>query len=52
MLESKIIEHCAPTLAGLKAANLFTYKFASWQEFKKELQEQIDLILKIIMMEV
>ncbi|MEE1032798.1 MAG: DUF3793 family protein [Ruminococcus sp.] len=44
MLESKIIEHCAPTLAGLKAANLFTYKFASWQEFKKELQEQNDVL--------
>ena len=27
MLERKVIEFCAPTLAGLKTAGLFNYKF-------------------------
>ena len=25
MLEAEIIAHCAPTLAGIKTANMFTY---------------------------
>lgn len=37
MLEMKIVEHCAPTLAGLKAANLFNYKFTSIDTLLEEL---------------
>lgn len=29
MLESGLIRHCAPTLAGIKSAGLFNYKFTS-----------------------
>ena len=29
MLENKLIEHCSPTLAGLKTANMFNYRFSS-----------------------
>ncbi|MDO4345375.1 MAG: DUF3793 family protein [Eubacteriales bacterium] len=29
MLEKYLIEHCSPTLASLKTANLFTYTFSS-----------------------
>jgi hypothetical protein len=39
MLESKIVEHCAPTLAGLKSANLFNYGFLSEEALAEELQE-------------
>lgn len=28
MLEKQLIEHCSPTLASLKTANLFTYRYA------------------------
>ena len=38
VLEKKIIEHCAPTLAGLKTANMFNYKFSSMEKLQKELQ--------------
>lgn len=27
MLEKYLVEHCAPTLASLKTANLFNYSF-------------------------
>ena len=40
MLEACIIQHCAPTLAGMKTANLFSYRFASTDEMKMELKEQ------------
>ena len=39
MLERKIIEHCAPTLAGLKTANMFNYKFSSLEELYLELEK-------------
>lgn len=39
-MERKIIKHCAPTLAGLKTANMFTYSFA----FMEELTDQLDRI--------
>ena len=29
MLETMLIEHCSPALAGLKTANMFNYKFSS-----------------------
>lgn len=40
MLEKSIIRHCAPTLAGLKTANMFSYIYHSIDELNKELQEQ------------
>jgi hypothetical protein len=39
MLELKLIEYCAPTLAGLKSANLFNYEFSSIDILLEELQE-------------
>lgn len=39
MLERYLVEHCSPTLASIKTANLFTYAYDSEQE----LQDQIDL---------
>lgn len=38
MLEKKIIEHCAPTLAGLKTANMFNYQFSSQDVLLRELE--------------
>ena len=38
-MERKIIEHCAPTLAGLKTANMFNYKFSSKDTLQQELEE-------------
>lgn len=32
-----IILHCAPTLAGMKTANLFNYKFTTEKDLQKEL---------------
>lgn len=40
MLEENIIKHCAPTLAGIKTANLFSYRFESTDKLREELQEQ------------
>lgn len=37
MLERYLIEHCSPTLAALKTANLFTYSFSA----KEDLDYQI-----------
>lgn len=37
LLEKHLIEHCAPTLAGMKTANLFNYSFQSKQEVLREL---------------
>lgn len=33
MLQEKMIDFCAPVLAGLKTANLFNYKFKSNESF-------------------
>ena len=38
-MERKIIEHCAPTLAGLKTANMFNYKFLSMDVLYMELEK-------------
>lgn len=38
-LESQIIKQCAPTLAGLKTANLFNYSYKDAKVFSKELKE-------------
>lgn len=39
MLERYLVEHCSPTLASIKTANLFTYAYSS----EEEVQEQIAL---------
>lgn len=39
MIEKYLIEHCAPTLASLKTANLFTYHY----ENESELFEHLDI---------
>lgn len=40
MLESKMVEHCAPTLAGMKTANLFNYRFTSIDALQEEVRSQ------------
>ena len=32
-LETQLVRECAPTLAGIKTANLFNYKYSSREEF-------------------
>lgn len=39
MLEHRLIEHCAPTLAGIKSANLFNYFFSQESNACEELKE-------------
>lgn len=39
-MEKYIIRHCAPTLAGIKTANMFSYKFESIGTMQAELQEE------------
>ena len=39
-LESNIIRHCAPTLAGIKTANMFSCRFQDTDTLQKELQEE------------
>ena len=36
MLEKYLIEHCSPTLASLKTANLFTYAYSSDEELTRD----------------
>lgn len=38
-LELKLIEHCAPTLAGMKSASLFSYYYAEEEPVREELSE-------------
>ena len=38
-LETQLVRECAPTLAGIKTANLFNYKYSSREEFMQELAE-------------
>ena len=40
MLELKLVEHCAPTLAGLKTANLFNYKCSDMDTLIEELRAE------------
>lgn len=39
MLENGMIRHCAATLAGIKTANMFSYKFLTIDSLQQELQE-------------
>lgn len=45
-MERKIIEHCAPTLAGLKTANLFNYEFLSEEKLEEELRKTNETLNK------
>lgn len=45
-MEHKIIEHCAPTLAGLKTANMFNYKYSSLETLEREIQECSQILNK------
>ena len=38
-LEKYLIEHCAPTLAGIKSASLFSCRFFSKEEVDQELKQ-------------
>ena len=40
MLEAEIIEFCSPTLAGLKTAGLFNYRFQEIGILKSEVFEE------------
>lgn len=39
MLESRLIEHCAPTLAGMKSACLFNYYYVDESVVEEEIEE-------------
>lgn len=39
MLETRMIEHCAPTLAGIKSASLFNYFFTEKEVVQEEVKE-------------
>lgn len=39
MLEMGIVANCAPTLAGMKSANLFNYRYTSRTEAERELND-------------
>ena len=39
MLEAEIIAHCAPTLAGIKTANMFTYTPMNRNKLSMEIEE-------------
>ncbi len=38
MLERYLVEHCSPTLASIKTANLFNMPYASWKELDGQLE--------------
>jgi len=43
-METYLIEHCSPTLASIKPANLFTYIFTSKQELMEDMQKLNQII--------
>ena len=43
-MEKRLIEHCAPTLAGMKSASLFNYFHNGEQIVREELREINDLL--------
>lgn len=44
VLESKLIEHCAPTLAGMKSASLFNYFYADRRCVLEELSSVNEIL--------
>ena len=43
-LEHNLIEHCAPTLAGIKSASLFSYFFSDSNAVREKVEEVNDLL--------
>ena len=43
MLEAEIIAHCAPTLAGIKTANMFTYTPMNRNKLSMEGKQKTEL---------
>ena len=39
MLEQYLVEHCSPTLAGLKTANLFSVRFIDEEELDQHIKQ-------------
>lgn len=37
MSEHLIVQHCSPTLAGIKTGNMFTRYYESWEDIRSEL---------------
>ncbi|AFA50025.1 DUF3793 family protein [Acetobacterium woodii] len=46
VLENEIIRHCAPTLAGLKTGNLFSYPYRGDSELRQQVSYWNDLLNK------
>ena len=38
MLERYLIEHCSPTLASIKTANLFNMPYDSWEGLESQIE--------------
>ena len=36
-LENSVVEHCAPTLAGIKCGGLFSFRFESKEHVREEI---------------
>ena len=39
MSEECLVRHCAPTLAGIKTASLFTYPYESWEQLLESVRK-------------
>ena len=50
MLEAEIIAHCAPTLAGIKTANMFTYTPGNRDDLQKEIEEALQEDTKAVIL--
>ncbi|MCR5160204.1 MAG: DUF3793 family protein [Lachnospiraceae bacterium] len=44
MLDDKIVEHCAPALAGLKTANMFNYRYLDDRMLRDEIDQENRLL--------
>ena len=51
MLEAEIIAHCAPTLAGIKTANMFTYTPGNRDDLQKEIEEALQEDTKAVILD-
>ena len=50
MLEQYLVEHCSPTLAGLKTANLFSVRFIDEEELNQHMKQGVErfILAKIL----
>ena len=46
MSDAFLVEHCAPTFAGLKTGNLFRISYADIEAFREELRELNGILKK------